>query len=163
MEQLIKRAENLAKKRKYKEAFVLLEEAESRHVPIASYALATWYLHGRHVRKDLRKGFEYLTKASKGNIKEAFYDLAVCYEKGSGTPKNLEKAFQNYLEASLLGDKDSFYEIVRCLYYGIGVKKNRELSTLIYDKVFNLSRASNSKRFNSRQLQSKKVPRLQYA
>jgi len=100
MEQLIKRAESLAKKRKYKEAFVLLEEAEIRHIPIASYALATWYLRGRHVRKDLQKGFEYLTKASKGNIKEAFYDLAVCYEKGSGTLKNLEKAFQNYLKAA---------------------------------------------------------------
>ena len=163
MEQLIKRAESLAKKKKYKEAFVLLEEAESRHIPIASYALATWYLHGRYVKKDLQKGFEYLTKASKGDIKEAFYDLAVCYEKGSGTPKNLEKAFQNYLEASLLGDKDSYYEIVRCLYYGIGVKKNKELSTLIYDKVFNLNRASNSKRSSSRHFLSKKVPRLQYA
>jgi TPR repeat protein len=142
MEYLINKAESLADKKKYKEAFELLEQADEKNNPVASYALGTWYLHGTYVEKDLEKAIPYLVKASHGEVKEAFYDLAVCYEKGVGIKKNLQKAFENYLIAAHLGDKDSLYEIVRCLYYGIGIQKNRNLSELLYNKVFKLAKAT---------------------
>jgi len=102
MEQLITKAESLARKKRYREAFDLLEEADKHNNPIASYALGTWYLHGTYVAKDFQKAVDYLNKASLGEVKEAFYDLAVCYEKGLGTKKNLQKAFANYVAASRL-------------------------------------------------------------
>jgi len=163
MEQKLKKAKNLIKRKNYSEAFGLLRSAEKEGDPIASYALGTWYLHGTHVKKDLQKGVQYLIRASKGNLKEAFYDLAVCYEKGAGTEKNLQKAFQNYLIASRLGDKDALYQVVRCLYYGIGVPKNKELSLLIYTKFFDSDKNSKmSKPINGNE-KIKKVNKLAFA
>gem|GEM_PF-539686 len=132
----MKRAEVLAKQKKYAEAFDLLKEAARENIPMASYALGTWYLHGRYVEKDLKKGFQYLTKASKGDVGDAFFDLGVCYEKGLGTEKNLGKAFECYVRAANLGDKDALYEVIRCVYYGIGVIKNIQLATLFYTRYF---------------------------
>ena len=146
MEHLINKAESLARQKKYKEAFELLEEADKKNNPVASYAIGTWYLHGTYVPKDLGKAIPYLIKASRGEVKEAYYDLAVCYEKGAGLKKDLQKAFTNYLRAAQLGDKDSLYEIVRCLHYGIGIEKNRNLSALLYNKVFKLPKATNKSR-----------------
>jgi len=150
MEHLINKAESLARQKKYDEAFELLEQADKKNNPVASYALGTWYLHGTYVEKDLRKAIYYLNKASHGEVKEAFYDLAVCYEKGVGVKKNLQKAFENYLTASYLGDKDSLYEIVRCLYYGIGVKENRTFSELLYNKIFKLPKSKNKNQESKR-------------
>jgi TPR repeat protein len=143
MEQLINKAESFARKKKYKEAFALLEEADKHNDPVASYALGTWYLHGTYVAKNFQKAVDYLNKAAKGEVKEAFFDLAVCYEKGIGVRKNLRKAFENYLAASQLGDKEALYEVVRCFYYGIGVEENRSLSELLYNKVFRLQKRGN--------------------
>jgi len=136
MQQIMKRAEGLAKQKRYVEAFDLLREAARENIPMANYALGTWYLHGRHVEKDIKKGFQYLTKASKGDIGDAFFDLGVCYEKGLGTEKNLGKAFECYVRAANLGDKDALYEVMRCLYYGIGVSKNTQLAALFYTRYF---------------------------
>ncbi len=143
MEYSLNKAESLARQKKYKEAFELLEAADKKNNPVASYAIGTWYLHGTYVQKDLEKAVQYLHKASYGEVKEAFYDLAVCYEKGAGTKKNLQKAFKHYLSAAQLGDKDSLYEIVRCLYYGIGIEKNKLLSEVLYNKVFKLPKTTN--------------------
>lgn len=112
MEYAINKAESLVRKKKYKEAFEILEQADKKNNPVASYALGTWYLHGTYVKKDAEKAIQYLNKASHNDVKEAFFDLAVCYEKGVGVKKDYQKAFENYLNASNLGDKDSLYEIV---------------------------------------------------
>jgi TPR repeat protein len=104
----------------------------------AAYAIGTWYLHGRHVKKDPEKAVDYFNVAIKKNIPNACYDLALCYETGTGVKKDLKMAFELYMRAALFGDSQSYYEVGRCYYHGIGVTKNKKLSNIWLDKAEDL-------------------------
>ncbi len=101
----------------------------------ATYALATWYLHGRFVRVDLKKAIKFLKLAAENHIADAQHDLAVSYEKGVGIEKNECKAFEFYLKAALNGDIQSIYEVGRCFYYGIGTEENRALAEIFLENA----------------------------
>jgi uncharacterized protein len=139
MDPLLNKAKVFVLKGKYAESFDLLNQADSKGDYLATYALATWYLTGRFVKRDSKKAFRFLSKATKGNIKEAFFDLGICYEIGEGITRNPTKAFESYLRASQLGDKNAMDEVVRCLYHGIGVERNRQMSKFLFDKIFKLN------------------------
>ena len=108
----------------------------------ASYALATWYLHGEYVEKDISKATILLKRAVDKNIPNACYDLAISYEKSCGVSKDLKKAFELYVRAALYGDSQSFYEVGRCYYHGIGVEKNESLADIWLEKAENLGIAN---------------------
>ena len=113
-----------------KAAFDLLKlSAESNNYE-ALYAIGTWYLHGRYVKKNAATAVSYFLESIKGNNSNAFYDLALCYEKGVGAKRNVKRAFECYLNAALLGDKQSLYEVGRCYYYGIGIAKNQNVGLI---------------------------------
>ena len=118
-----------------KKVVELLNKSIDSGNPKAAYALATWYLHGEYVEKDLSKGIMLLKRASDKNVPEACYDLAICYEKPEGVTENLEKAFELYLRAALHGDKQSFYEVGRCYYHGIGVVKDEEIADIWLERA----------------------------
>lgn len=107
-----------------KKAFELLEKSAIENNYEALYAIGTWYIHGRFVKKNAFLAVDYFLKSVEGNNSSAYYDLAVCYEKGVGIKKNYKKGFECYLNAALLGNQQSLYEVGRCYYYGIGVSKN---------------------------------------
>lgn len=114
---------------------LLIRSIEEYHNAKAAYALATWYLFGKHVGKNFKKAFELLEKSIAWEPnKEAYFDIAVCYETGKGTPKDLEKAFECYLLSALYGEPKAKYEVGRCYYYGIGVPKNIELGREICEQ-----------------------------
>lgn len=122
----------------YHDVLHLLNESIRLGNKKASYALATWYLNGIHVRKNYKKGFSLLQKAIQGGTennftlyKDALSDIAVCYELGNGVQKDKQKAYYYYFLAALNGDLQAKQELSRCLYYGIGIKKDVELSSLI--------------------------------
>ncbi len=119
-------------------SFTWLVKAAKNNDAEALYALGTWYLHGRHVKKNPRLAVQYFQKAITGNYKEAFYDLGVCFEKGVGTNKDKWQAFECYLRAALLGDKQSIYEVGRCYYYGIGILKNLDVAEIWLERAKNL-------------------------
>lgn len=113
----------------FKEIISLLNESiEKYHNAKAAYALATWYLFGKHVRKNYIKAFNLLEKSIEWEPnKDAYFDIAICYEMGKGTKKDFKKAFHFYLLAAFYGNIKAKYEIGRCFYYGIGVSKDDEL------------------------------------
>jgi TPR repeat protein len=113
----------------------LLKASEKEGSVEASYAMATWLLHGHNVKVDLRAAVRLLLKASKGGVAAASYDLAVCYEKGAGVAKNPSLAVEFYLRAALGGDSQAIYEVGRCLYYGIGVRKNVAWAWIYLDRA----------------------------
>lgn len=126
----------------YHDVLHLLNESIRLGNKKASYALATWYLNGFHVRKNYKKGFSLLLNAVKGGAenkftlyKEALSDIAVCYELGNGVQKDKHKAYYYYYLAALNGDRQAKQELSRCLYYGIGITKDVELSSLIDEFV----------------------------
>ena len=105
----------------------------------AEYALATWYLHGKYVEKNLSKGVKLLKSACDKRSANACYDLANCYESGLGVGENLYEAFCLYVKAALYGDEQSIHEVGRCYYYGIGVKEDKGLSDIWLEKYETLS------------------------
>jgi len=126
------RALELAKRESYsvQEVLTLLTDADKAGSPEASYALGTWYLFGKNVRKNHVKAVEFLKRAARFDIPNAAFDLAVCYEKGSGVEKNQTTAFAYYLKAAKLGDHDASYEVGRCYYHGIGTKQDRGMARI---------------------------------
>lgn len=123
-------AEMNSKKPDLEKAFELLEKSAKKNNPEALYALGTWYLHGRFVKKKYREAVRYFLRAIEYNHSSAFFDLAVCYENGVGVKINPKKAFECYLNAALLEDKQAIYEVGRCHYYGIGIPKNRTIAAI---------------------------------
>jgi len=111
----------------------LLEIAHQKGDRRASYALATWYLHGNgKYKKDKSKAIYFLKIAADAGIPCANYDIAVCYEIGDGVKKNTRVAYKHYLSAALGGDYDAVEEVARCLHYGIGVMKDRSIAQVWY-------------------------------
>ncbi|TXH77729.1 MAG: sel1 repeat family protein [Lysobacteraceae bacterium] len=108
------------------DAYNHLKTAISEGDHRASYALATWYLHGAHVKKDHKKAVALLKKAANHDLADAAFDLAVCYEKGEGVKKDLAQAAAMYLRALRCGDSSAAKELYRMFYWGIGVAKNRK-------------------------------------
>ena len=109
----------------------LLWQGHNRGDGRATYALATWYIHGTLFQTNPRKGIGLLRIARKKGIREAIFDLAYSYEIGFGVTKSLAKAFDLYVEAAQKGDHQALSEVVRCVYYGVGTSKHKELGFLI--------------------------------
>jgi TPR repeat protein len=123
-------AEMQKEKPDLKVAFDLLQTAARENNSVALYAIGTWYLFGRYVKKNPSEAVKYFLQAIEGNNSDAYYDLAVCYEKGVGIKKNKKAAFECYLNAALLGDKQSLYAVGRCYFYGIGAPKNMHIGEI---------------------------------
>lgn len=113
-----------------KKAFELLCKSADQNNYEALYALGTWYLHGKYVKRNFSIAIKYFLKSAEGNNSNAYYDLAICYEKGVTGKKNYKAAFECYLNAALLGDKQSMYEVGRFYYYGIGISKNISIANI---------------------------------
>lgn len=133
----------------YHDVLHLLSESIKLGNKKASYALATWYLNGFHVRKNFKKAFPLLQFAIQGGpengfvlYKDALTDIAVCYELGNGVKKDKHKAYYYYFLAALNGDIQAKQELSRCLYYGIGITKDVELSSLIDEFALQQNEAS---------------------
>lgn len=120
-------------------AFQYLERSAKVGNYKATYALATWYLFGKHVKKDLKKGVDLLKIAADMGSSDACFDLAVSYEKGKGIEENIELAFKYYLFAAINGDTEAIHEIGRCYFYGKGVVPNKTLGKDLL-KLYNKSK-----------------------
>lgn len=120
---------------KYPLAAKLLKEAHSGGDRRATYALATWYIHGRYFPIDAHKAFRFLKQSAKAGIPEAIFDLGHAYEVGFGTKKSPEAALGYYVKAAAQGDRQAAEEVFRCIFWGIGTRPNRSLAYLIDDLV----------------------------
>jgi hypothetical protein len=113
----------------------LLRESASAGYPPALYALASWHLHGKGVRKDFKKAVALLKKAADKKYVPAEYDLAVSYELGQGVRKNFKAALVYYRRAANDGDADAAAEVARCYFHGIGTIKNMSEAAVWYLKA----------------------------
>ncbi len=131
MTKAYEQALRLAEKQKppSKRAYELLLVADKEGDPRATYALATWYLHGSAFTPvNKKRAVQLLRAASKGGVADAAHDLAVAYETGDGVRKSLTLAFESNVLAALLGDSQAFYEVGRMYFHGIGTPRNRRLA-----------------------------------
>ena len=96
-DKLYHQALKLASQKKYNhlEVIVLLTKAiDKYHNSKAAYALATWYLFGKHVRKNYVKAFQsYLLASFYGNSK-AKYEVGRCFYYGFGVLKDTEFGYE---------------------------------------------------------------------
>ncbi len=136
---LFKRALALtaSKKPNYAKAFPLLVGAERLGHAEATYALATWYLFGRHVAPSSAKALALLKRAVRRGSADAAFDLAIAFEQGKIIERNERKAFQHYLTAAIrhrqpltypamYSFREAAYEVSRCYFHGIGIAADRK-------------------------------------
>ncbi|MES1185391.1 MAG: hypothetical protein ABUL60_16385 [Myxococcales bacterium] len=87
---------------------------------MATHALATWYIYGIGVRKNLAVAARLEAKAARAGIAEAAFNLAYSYESGKGVEKDERQGLRLYRRAARLGDHDAVYAVGRCIFYGVG-------------------------------------------
>lgn len=109
-----------------RECLAMLQRAVELGSVEASYALATWYLFGKHVPRDLKRAVALLETAARGRSPAAMFDLGVCFEMGLGVRRNSKRARALYLAAAQAGDLDGQTEIARCLHFGVGGRIDRQ-------------------------------------
>ena len=114
-------------------ALSLLKKADDAGSGEAAYAIGTWHLFGKHVKRDYRAAVGYLERATSRGYPSAAYDLAVCHEKGKGVMKDTHYAFSLYMKAARLGDKQAAYEVGRCFYWGIGTSKDARAADVCFE------------------------------
>jgi TPR repeat protein len=121
-----------ARKRRldFDRAFKLLMRADKSGDARATYALATWYLHGKHVAQNVRKATTLLRRAAAKDVPDALFDLAVSHEKGIGVSKDQRKAAELYLRCALAGGAGAHFEVGRCYFHGIGFQKDRSVARI---------------------------------
>jgi len=102
-------------------AYPLLSAAADDGDGMSIYAIATWLLHGTHVRRNLKEGNRLLRLAADKNIASACSDLAVSYYRGWGIRQSYNEAARYYLRAFLLGDVAAA-EWIEKLFYWEGTK-----------------------------------------
>lgn len=125
-----------ASKPNLKSAKSLLEKASAAGDHRATYALATWYLHGKFpiVGIDEKKGANLLKCAADAGNADAAFDYGVSLEKGAGVRKNEKAALIYYLRAALIGDTGAVEAVGRMFYHGIGVAKDRKVAWVWLDR-----------------------------
>ena len=116
-------------------AFSLFERAHESGDPRATYAIATWYLFGGYVKKNINRAVLLLKESARKKIPDAMYDLAVCFEDGTGVKRGKKKAFDLYLKAALRNDHQSVEEVARCYWFGIGVNRDRRVARIWYERA----------------------------
>lgn len=113
-----------------KKIMELLSRASEEGDDRATYAIATWYLHGKNVKKDVNLAVKLLREAASSGNSSALFDLAYSYEAGIGVDRDQRTALLLYIESALNGDKQAVYEVSRCYWYGVGTKSDREMSNI---------------------------------
>lgn len=130
-------------------ALDLLSRASARGDARATYALATWYLHGHVVAKNIRTGTTLLRRAAQGEVPEAVFDLAVSYETGVGVARSERQAAKLYLKAALLGDREAMHSVGRCLYHGIGFVRDRVQAAVWLGQAESATRTTRARQHRS--------------
>ncbi|WP_158298751.1 tetratricopeptide repeat protein [Sphingomonas psychrotolerans] len=97
----------------------LLRKAHKNGDERATYALASWYLHGNDItEKNEEAGFAMLREIENSFIAEAIFDLAFAYDCGKCVEVDDLKAFSLYMRAALLGSQGACSQVSQ--YYSEG-------------------------------------------
>jgi uncharacterized protein len=88
-----------------KEIAELLSAAHEAGDARATYALATWYLHGKFFQKNLRSALKLLRQAASEGVADAMCDLAMCYLEGRGVRANPSDVHPNFGPVAKLGSE----------------------------------------------------------
>lgn len=102
-----------------------LEKRASEGAADAQAALGVFYVAGREVERDVKKGFEWLEKSAKQKDPRGTYYLAHCFLDGLGTKKNEKRGVELLEEAIRLRYVPAQMFLGKCLLYGrYGLKKD---------------------------------------
>lgn len=83
-----------------------LNEAIKNGYAKAMYFLGNYYVDGKFVEKDEKKGAELLTRClfHKDISRSAYLSLALCYRDGKGVEQNMTRFLECLKQCALLGD-----------------------------------------------------------
>lgn len=98
------------------EAVICYKEAAEQGYVEAQFDLASCYLYGIGVNKDLKQGIEWLKKAAEHQNLKALCNLGVCYRDGIGTGQDLEQAVNYFKQAADRGYVTAQFNLGACYY-----------------------------------------------
>ncbi|MEM7362259.1 MAG: tetratricopeptide repeat protein [Bacteroidota bacterium] len=104
--------------------YAKLEKPEIYHL------LGTWYLEGKHVKKNLKRAISFFKKAADEDVIEAVYQLALHHQSGIGTPQDAQEAHRLFTKAALNGHPPSAQKVADIYASKPKTKKNKKLATL---------------------------------
>ena len=90
----------------------------------AQFTLASCYLTGDGVAKDINEAANWYRKAAEQNIAGAQFALGGFYQNGIGVPKNPREGFDWYRKAAEQGLADAQFHLGNCYINGDGVTMN---------------------------------------
>lgn len=89
-----------------------LNEAIKNGYYKAMYFLGNYYINGKFVEKDEKKGAELLTKCLFHNDSAAYLSLALCYKDGKGVEKSIPK----FIECLKVAARDNRPNLCKLLF-----------------------------------------------
>ena len=89
-----------------------LNEAIKNGYYKAMYFLGNYYINGKFVEKDEKKGAELLTKCIFHNDSAAYLSLALCYKDGKGVEKSIPK----FIECLKVAARDNRPNLCKLLF-----------------------------------------------
>ncbi len=123
----------------YKNAFSICTEQAQKGDPIAEVVLATLYLGGLSVERDLYKAEKFFLKAAQSKNKKAStlasYGLGDLYFRNDFERKNYEKSAFWHKKAADNGNKDSQLIYGAMLSNGYGVDQDHEKAKFYFTKA----------------------------
>ena len=132
------------KQQNYKKAFILIEPHALSGNSRAQIILATLYLNGYSVKKDIDKAVDLLNRASSQGDVRAHYRLITIYMTKEYERQNYKKALKWLKKAADTGHVDSKFMLGRMYFEGKGTKKNNSIAKTLLLSSYNSGELSKS-------------------
>ena len=116
-----------------------MNEAIKNGYEKAMYFLGNYYIDGKFVEKDEKKGAELLTRCIFHNDPHAYLSLAICYRDGKGVEQSIPRFVECLKQCALLGNSVISKLLFECYCEGSYVKPDaaeaRKWLKLYYDQI----------------------------
>lgn len=127
---LYQKAKSLAKDKKYSESIEILKSIVNENID-AKYALAKYYLEGKHIKKNESLAYQYFCELSNAKHEAKLRQFKMMYY-GIGVAANKRIAINNLLKCKPLDGEASYIIGLECHQGGI-LEKSLELAYKYYD------------------------------
>ena len=133
-EDILARARQLDKEKKYAEAFALYKQAADLGSAEAAWCTAIDYYNGEGTDRDMVKFARYLIMAAEGGETQAYSRAGMAYRFGKGVESDDAKAYRYYAKAAEAGDTRAYVPLGEFCEHGWGVEKDEAKAFGFYCK-----------------------------
>jgi len=101
-----------------------IESYAKKGVADAQYLLASMYMNGQGIRRDLHKAFKWFKKAALQGHMSAQYNIGVMFDNGMSVKENNKEAVKWYKAAASKGFAQAQYNLGIMYFNGESIQEN---------------------------------------